>query len=119
MKDLVTGMMSGGVTEPEKFKHDPVRISPKDCAKYLVGKKKIAILTGAGISAASGIPTFRGQEGFWKKRTNYAGEEDPMEILTNKFFAIHPYAVWQWHYDFFKLLVGKTTNQGHKAIREF
>ena len=74
---MVTKMLAGGIIEPEKYKHDPVKISPKDCAKHMVGKKKIAILTGAGISAASGIPTFRGQDGFWKKRTNYAGEEDP------------------------------------------
>ena len=42
--------------------------TPQEAAKQLVGKKKICILTGAGISAASGIPTFRGQDGFWKKR---------------------------------------------------
>lgn len=30
-------------------------------------KKKVLILTGAGISAASGIPTFRGDDGFWRK----------------------------------------------------
>ena len=85
----------------------------------MVGKKKIAILTGAGISAASGIPTFRGQDGFWKKRVNYAGEEDPEKIMTTSFFIKHPAANWEWHHDFFKILVGKKTNNGHKAIRDF
>ena len=118
MGTMVTKLL-GGMVEPEKYKHEPVKISPKDCAKHMVGKKKIAILTGAGISAASGIPTFRGQDGFWKKRTNYAGEEDPEEILTNRFFGLHPEGVWQWHYDFFKILKGCKTNLGHKAIREF
>jgi len=33
----------------------------------LKDKKKILVLTGAGISAGSGIPTFRGDNGFWKK----------------------------------------------------
>jgi NAD-dependent SIR2 family protein deacetylase len=33
----------------------------------LKDKKKILVLTGAGISAASGIPTFRGDGGFWRK----------------------------------------------------
>jgi NAD-dependent SIR2 family protein deacetylase len=32
----------------------------------MVGKKNVVILTGAGLSAASGIPTFRGDNGFWK-----------------------------------------------------
>ena len=40
-------------------------------ADLLIGKKKIMILTGAGLSAASGIPTFRGENGFWKRE--YAG----------------------------------------------
>lgn len=40
----------------------------------LKDKKKILVLTGAGISAASGIPTFRGDGGFWKKE---AVEFDP------------------------------------------
>lgn len=42
-------------------------------------------MTGAGVSAASGIPTFRGQDGFWKKQS-YAGIEDPTVILTKEFF---------------------------------
>lgn len=38
------------------------------------------ILTGAGLSAASGIPTFRGDNGFWKK--DYGGIMNPEKILT-------------------------------------
>jgi len=41
----------------------------------MVGKKNIMILTGAGLSAASGIPTFRGENGFWKR--SYGGVTDP------------------------------------------
>jgi NAD-dependent SIR2 family protein deacetylase len=50
----------------------------------MVGKKNILVLTGAGISAASGIPTFRGDNGFWKK--DYNGTTDPMKLLTNGHF---------------------------------
>jgi len=46
------------------------------------------ILTGAGLSAASGIPTFRGANGFWSKQ--YRNESDPMVILTMKYFLENP-----------------------------
>ena len=73
-------------------------------------------MTGAGISAASGIPTFRGEEGFWKETKRYCGEADPEEILLRGFFDRNPMATWQWHYDFLKLAQDKQPNAGHKAI---
>ena len=79
--------LAGGLVEPDKYENNPQVLSAKEAATYMIDKKKIAVLTGAGISAASGIPTFRGEDGFWKKRTTYAGEEDPKEILTKTFFA--------------------------------
>ena len=85
----------------------------------MVGKKKICILTGAGISAASGIPTFRGQDGFWKEKKRYADEDDPMKVLTMKFFREHAWAVWEWHYDFERNFSEKQANAGHAAILEF
>ena len=77
------------------------------------------IMTGAGISAASGIPTFRGQDGFWKEAKQYAGESDPMALLTRVFFDKNPMPVWEWHYDFIKLAESKKVNLGHKAIAKF
>jgi NAD-dependent SIR2 family protein deacetylase len=50
-------------------------MSSTKAASYLIGKKNIMIMTGAGLSAASGIPTFRGDNGFWKKK--YGEIEDP------------------------------------------
>ena len=107
--------------EPDVFKHSPKVCNAKEAAQYLIGKKKVAILTGAGISAASGIPTFRGQDGFWKDAKNYAGEKDPMVVMTLEFFAKHPEANWEWHYDFLKLMRDKDVkvNKGHVAVNEF
>lgn len=92
--------------EADEYENKPTVCSPEDAAVHLVGKKKVAILTGAGISAGSGIPTFRGQEGFWSTLNagKYAGEIDPKRICTKRFFAEHPEANWQWHVDFFKIL---------------
>ncbi len=59
---------------------------------FLKNCKKIAFLTGAGLSAASGIPTFRGSGGFWTKK--YEGVEDATEICTMEFFKKHPEANW-------------------------
>jgi NAD-dependent SIR2 family protein deacetylase len=80
------------------------------------GKNKIMILTGAGISAASGIPTFRGENGFWTK--SYGNETDPMKILTKEFFNKDPVPVWQWHWDFIELAMKKKVNDGHRAVRK-
>ena len=79
-----------------------------------MGKKNIMIVTGAGLSAASGIPTFRGDNGFWSR--SYGGVTDPKEILTYKFFKERPQLIWQWHFDFMELAEKCKPNQGHKAI---
>jgi NAD-dependent SIR2 family protein deacetylase len=48
----------------------PNKINAKEFVEALKDKKKIMFLTGAGISAASGIPTFRGSNGFWTQNSN-------------------------------------------------
>ena len=75
------------------------------------------IYTGAGVSAASGIPTFEDES--WKNKKKYAGRSDPKKILTNEFFQVNPMAVWEWSYDFQKLMNNKMPNEAHKAIASF
>jgi NAD-dependent deacetylase len=54
----------------------------------------IVVLTGAGISAESGVPTFRGPEGYWRVgSTNYR----PEELATHAAFEAMPEEVWAWY----------------------
>jgi len=71
----------------------------------------IVIVTGSGISAESGIPTFRGEDGLWKK---YRAEE----LATPEAFYSNPALVWEW-YDWRRQLIGKAEpNSGHEIIAE-
>ncbi|MGB7294612.1 MAG: NAD-dependent deacylase [Candidatus Aminicenantales bacterium] len=77
--------------------------------KVLRGSPKIAVLTGAGISAESGIPTFRGEDGLWKK---FRAEE----LATPQAFYRDPALVWQW-YDWRRgIIASKEPNAGHLAL---
>ena len=99
---------------------NPIECTSREAAKYLLGKKKVAILTGAGISDASGVPTFRGPGGMWiAPKKKYAGEFNPESVLTKSFFKAHPQANWKWHFDFMEILSKSKPNVAHAAIREF
>ena len=63
-------------------------------ASQIAGQGPIVFLTGAGISAESGIPTFRGAEGYWRVGSrNY----QPTEMATAAAFASMPQEVWRWY----------------------
>ena len=51
---------------------------------------KITVLTGAGVSAASGVPTFRGRDGLWKNNP-------PEQLATPQAFERDPRLVWEWY----------------------
>ena len=59
--------------------------------------QRITVLTGAGVSAASGVPTFRGDGGLWK---NYKAED----LATPEAFNRDPRLVWEW-YDWRRRLI--------------
>ena len=70
---------------------------------------EIVVLTGAGISAESGIPTYRGEEGLWR---NY----DPHELATPEAFFRNPKLVWEWHDSRRVIMKNAKPNPGHFAI---
>jgi NAD-dependent deacetylase len=74
---------------------------------------RVVALTGAGISAESGIPTFRGQDGFWVVGSrNYM----PQEMATHAMFLMEPAEVWRWYLHRFGVVRHAAPNAGHEAL---
>ena len=73
--------------------------------------KKIVFVTGAGISQESGIPTFRGNDGLWRKY-------DPMKLATIDALYQDPKLVWEWYEDRRKNILAAKPNAGHIAIAD-
>ena len=74
---------------------------------------RVTVLTGAGISAESGIPTFRGPEGFW---TVGSQEYHPQDMATFSMFREKPYEVWKWYLYRMGICAGAEPNPGHLAV---
>jgi NAD-dependent deacetylase len=76
---------------------------------------RITVLTGAGISAESGIPTFRGPEGYW---TIGSKEYQPQEMATYRMFMQKPEEVWKWYLYRIGVCQEANPNSGHLALVE-
>jgi NAD-dependent deacetylase len=77
------------------------------------GSGRVIVLTGAGVSAESGIPTFRGPEGYW---TVGSRVYHPMELATYSAFARSPEDVWSWYLYRRGLCRRASPNPSHEAI---
>ena len=69
----------------------------------------VSALTGAGISAESGVPTFRGNEGLWAKFR-------PEDLASMDAFLANPKIVWEWYNWRRELMAGVQPNDGHRAL---
>jgi NAD-dependent deacetylase len=87
-------------------------LSPyQDVAELLLTLKNCVVLTGAGISAESGIPTFRSKDGLWKK-------VDPMVYASIEVFRRDPSKYWQIRGDFIRNYDTYTPNAAHRVLVE-
>ena len=84
----------------------------QEAALRLAGVKHLVVLTGAGISKESGIPTFReAQDGLWARY-------DPMLMASREGFLRDPKLVWEWYEYRFGMVEAARPNPGHLAIAE-
>jgi len=81
--------------------------------RAIKGPGGITILTGAGISAESNIPTFRGPEGYW---TVGSKVYQPQQMATLQMFRQAPGAVWQWYLYRMGVCQAARPNAGHLAL---
>jgi NAD-dependent deacetylase len=78
---------------------------------HLASARSITVLTGAGISADSGVPTFRGPDGLWR---TYRAED----LATPEAFERDPRLVWEWYNWRRELIATKSPNPAHVALAE-
>jgi len=96
------------MAEP-KSRYQSREASMQQLAKRLQSSQRVVVLTGAGISQESGIPTFRGPEGLWRQHR-------PEELATPAAFRRNPQLVWEW-YDWRRSLIAtKQPNPAHHAL---
>jgi NAD-dependent deacetylase len=80
-----------------------------DGLRRLASARRVAVLTGAGVSAESGVPTFRGEAGLWKKFR-------PEELANFDAFIRNPKLVWEWYRFRKRIIASIEPNPGHQAL---
>lgn len=83
----------------------------EQAARLIRSSKYTIALTGAGISAESGIPTFRGHQGLWQKY-------DPLEYAHIKSFIKNPEKIWKVMYELDEIMQKARPNPAHFALSE-
>jgi len=84
---------------------------PQILADKIKTAQHVVVSTGAGVSAESGVPTFRGEDGIWKKM-------NPEELASIDGFMRNPDLVWEWYQHRRKIVSEVQPNPGHFAIAE-
>ena len=84
-------------------------MEPGELEALLNSAQSVCVLTGAGVSAESGIPTFRGPDGLWNK---FRIED----LATPEAFARNPTLVWEWYAWRRQLMAQAQPNPAHYAL---
>jgi NAD-dependent deacetylase len=96
--------------DPAPWPPTPEAVEELVRAREILGESaRVLVLTGAGISAESGIPTFRGPEGLWK-------EHRAEDLATPGAFRRDPRLVWEWYGWRRELIAACRPNPGHEAL---
>ncbi len=95
------------MTTPEE-----IGIVPEEVVDAVRGARRILVLTGAGMSAESGVPTFRdARTGLWE-------EFDPEQLATEEAWRADPPFVWAWYAWRMQLVRQVDPNPGHLALAD-
>jgi NAD-dependent SIR2 family protein deacetylase len=78
-------------------------------ASWLRAARSVAVITGAGISAESGVPTFRGTDGLWR---SFRAED----LATPEAFERNPELVWEWYRWRREKIAAAQPNAGHHVL---
>src|SRR4030095_1447171 len=93
-----------------RLRRQSLRVVAPDLVVRLTRARHVAVLTGSGISAESGVPTFRdAQTGLWAKFR-------PEDLATPEAFAREPKLVWEWYAWRRELVARAEPNPGHRAL---
>jgi len=88
-------------------------VKPEQARDWVRAAGRIVVLSGAGMSAESGVPTFRdAQTGLW---ANFR----PQELATEAGFRAQPQLVWDWYAERRAMIAQVQPNAGHRAIAAF
>lgn len=110
-RDQICGRFLPFTKKSLLIRGDPMGEIPKALREKVHKGLKLLVITGAGISAESGVPTFRGEDGLWKR---YRAED----LATPWAFERDPKLVWEW-YNWRREIIAKAEpNAGHRAIAE-
>jgi len=87
----------------------PMDLQIVEAARRLARARRVTVLTGAGVSAASGVPTFRGARGLWKSYR-------PEDLATPEAFRANPVLVWEWYAWRRQLVSECRPNRAHEVL---